>query len=603
MSPLLGAEDSRSRAQENLELRENVPVRLTSTIAAAAAVTLVAALSPASGGAARAPVAVFPAKDTRVASPSTQISFRGASPSELTGVVVKGSVTGPHKGTLKAHSDGNGASFLPNQRFHTGEHVTVAADLPLVGESNGVVRFRIAHDPGPFSLPIQKDEGGHPPGEEDFHSFDLHPPSVIVTKRDSRAVGQGDIFVGAKAGPGQDGPMIFDDRGQLVWFKQAPSKRSIFDVRAQTYRGNPVVTWWQGKARPGQGLGTGQIYDSRYRKIGTVNTGNGYEADLHEFEITRRNSALVLAYNPVEFGGSVAMDEVVQEIDIPTGLVMYEWHSLGQISSKESDAPRRKGQPYDVAHVNSMQLKSDGDFLVSARHTNAVYELNGRTAQINWRLGGKRSDFDLTSAAKFSGQHDATLQPDGSITLYDNGGPTGHNHNSRALWLNVDEAHHKVSVRKSYRHPKVSKAYSQGGMQALPSGDVFVGWGGNEPYVSQFTAGGTMIFDAHFDPNGDDSYRAYRFPWTAIPAAAPDVAAVKDAGATKVYASWNGATEVKTWQVLSGPTPQALVPGKTFTRKGFETGTTITGSPAYIAVRALGPSGEVLRDSAPVRPS
>jgi arylsulfotransferase ASST len=580
-----------------------VPVRLTSTLVAAAAVAGIAALSPASR-AAHAPVAVFPAKDTRVASPKTQISFRGASPGELTGIVVKGSVTGPHSGTLRAHSDGNGASFLPKDKFHTGEHVTVAADLPLVGESNGVVRFRISRSPGPFSLPTQKDEGGHPPGEQDFHTrTDLHPPSVIVTKRDARAVGQGDIFVGAKAGPGQDGTMISDDRGKLLWFKQAPNHRSIFDFRAQTYRGNPVLTWWQGKARPGQGLGTGQIYDARYRKIATVNSGNGYEADLHEFEITRRSTALVLAYNPVSFGGTVAMDEVVQEIDIPTGLVMYEWHSLGQVSSKESDAPRHKGQPYDVAHVNSIQLESDGNFLVSARHTNAVYELNGRTAQINWRLGGKRSDFDLSSASKFSGNHDARLQPDGSITLYDNGGPTGHNHRSRALWLNVDEANRKVSVRRSFRHPKVDKAYSQGGMQVLPSGDVFVGWGGSEPYFTQFTPGGDTIFDAHFDPKGDDTYRAYRFPWTGRPTGAPAIVAEKSGGDTKVFASWNGATEVQKWEVLAGSSPSLLLPEKTVARTGFETSTTISGSPQYVAVRALGPSGEVLGTSKTVSPS
>ena len=582
-----------------------MPIRLTATLAAAAIVAGVAALAPAQG--AGPPVAVFPARGVKVASPRTQISFRGASLAQLEGsnIVVEGTVTGRHSGTLKAHSDGLGASFLPSSPFHTGEHVEVSSDLPLVREQNGVVRFQIAHAPGHFSLPTQKDEGGHPPGEQDFHTEPgLHPPSIRVDRRDPESVGDGDIFVGAKAGPGQDGTMIFDDRGRLIWFKQAPTHRTTFDFRAQTYRGNPVLTWWQGKSRPGQGLGRGMIYDSSYRLIKTVNTANGYEADLHEFEITSRSTALVLAYDPVEYKGSVWMDEAVQEIDVPTGLLMYEWHSVGQLSESESDAPHNKGQPYDVGHVNSIQLEPNGNFLISARHTNAVYELNGRTGQINWRLGGKRSDFSLSDASKFSGQHHARLQSDGSITLYDNGGPTGHNHQSRALWLDVDAANRKVRVRRSFRHAHVDKAYSQGGMQVMTNGDVFVGWGGSEPYFSQFTPGGRMIWDAHFDPRGDDTYRAYRFPWHGQPTGRPKAAAVRNGTGTKVYASWNGATKVLKWRVLTGPSATAAtVPGPTFARTGFESGVTIGGAPAFVRVQALGASDQVLGTSNAVSPS
>jgi hypothetical protein len=240
----------------------------------------------------------------------------------------------------------------------------------------------------------------------------------------------------------------------------------------------------------------------------------------------------------------------------------------------------------------------DGNILISARHTNAVYELNHQTAQIKWRLGGKRSDFDLTQAAGFIGQHDARLQPDGSITLYDNGGPTGPERESRALWLNVDEVHRKVTVRHSYHYKHTIKAFSQGGMQVLPNHDVFVGWGGNQPYFTEFTAGGTIVWDAHFDPKGDDSYRAYRLPWSAQPAAKPDVAAIRSSGKIKIYASWNGATDVAKWRVIVDGKP-----GKTFSRKGFESSTTIDGPASQIQVRALGSGGETLADSDPVTPS
>ena len=254
--------------------------------------------------------------------------------------------------------------------------------------------------------------------------------------------------------------------------------------------------------------------------------------------------------------------------------------------------------------MNSIQRLPDGNFLISARHTNAIYKLNARTAQIMWRLGGKRSDFTMNGSSRFISQHDARLQADGSITLYDNGGPPKPGRDSRALWLNVNEQDRTVSVRRAYHFPNGGvKAFSQGGMQRLPSGDVFVGWGGSVPYFTQFTGGGTVVWHGHFDPKGDDSYRAYRFPWTGHPTSRPDIALTRESdGRIKVHASWNGATEVVKWQVVTGPDPNvALVPGKTFTRTKFEDYTRIANTPDYIAVRALGASGETLGESRAVR--
>lgn len=550
------------------------------------------------------PVAVFPAAGTLVASPSTQISFRGRPPAELTGIKVRGSQTGAHSGVLKAHSDGNGASFVPEHGFRSGERVTVTAGFPMVRQEKGAVKFRIARPPGEYHLGRSIDRGGNPEGTQHFVSRrDLRPPSIIVTKRTGGSGAHGDLFVASKAGRGQDGTIIADSRGRLIWFKEVPKHTSAFDFRVQSYRGNPVLTWWQGQARPGQGLGVGLIYNSAYRQVATVRAGNGYRADLHEFEISPRDTALVLAYNPVTFGGTIAMDTIVQEVDIPTGLVMYEWHTLGNISSKESYAPHDEGHPFDVAHINSIQMVGGGDLLISARHTRAIYKLDHRTARVVWRLGGRRSDFKMGDGSRFIAQHHARLQPDGSITLFDNGGPPKPGHEARGLWLNVNEAERTVSVRRSYRYPHALKSYSQGSAQVLPSGNVFVGWGGNSPKFSEFTPGGKLIFDAHFKPEGVDTYRAYRFPWTGAPTAKPDVRAKAGDGATGVYVSWNGATEVTRWEVLAGDDPDSLTPAATGAKTGFETHLTLGAERGYVRVRALGSSGQELGRSRLVKVS
>ena len=165
-------------------------------------------------------------------------------------------------------------------------------------------------------------------------------PSPAVTE--GRAPGL--IFLGAKSGRGQDGPMIVDEFGNLVWFNAIGNRELATDFRVQSYQGKPVLTWWQGRLIGGEGRGEGVIYDTSYRPVRRVRAGNGMSADLHEFELTPQGTALLLIYDAVRrdlrhVGGSrrgVAVQAVVQEIDIATGLVLFEWHSLGNIGLSES---------------------------------------------------------------------------------------------------------------------------------------------------------------------------------------------------------------------------------------------------------------------------
>src|SRR4051812_19774741 len=117
--------------------------RLTSALLALAVLPL-PALVPGASPAAGTSAAVYPTAGTPTASPKTQISFRGVAPGALTGIDVRGSRSGPHPGRLAAHSDGDGASFLPDHPFRDGETVTVRADVPLVGARDGAVTFTIA---------------------------------------------------------------------------------------------------------------------------------------------------------------------------------------------------------------------------------------------------------------------------------------------------------------------------------------------------------------------------------------------------------------------------------------------------------------------------
>jgi hypothetical protein len=141
-------------------------------------------------------------------------------------------------------------------------------------------------------------------------------------------------------------------------------------------------------------------------------------------------------------------------------------------------------------------------------------------------------------------------------------------------------------------------AASQGDFQPLPNGNWFVGWG-QEPYLSEYTATGGLLFDAHL-PYRYQSYTAFKFPWTGTPAEPPRLALASERGGAVVHVSWNGATEVARWRVIGGPSVGALAPLATATTEGFETSIPISAPPRYIAAQAIGAREEVLGTSAAV---
>jgi hypothetical protein len=583
---------------------------------ALASVACSSASGTAEGGGSRGdPVAVYPLAGTPDASPGSEISFRGIEPDQLGGIVVVGSKSGRHKGKLEAHSDGMGASFVPSKAFAAGETVRVRANVPLVGARKGAVRFTIATPPPGFIRPPNSFPEGtklRVPGTETYLSRpDLHPPGVKVTVKGPSASDQY-IFLGPKGGAGQNGPMILDSDGHVVWFHPLRRGFKSYDVRAATYKGKPVVTWWQGGTSGDYGGGTDVIMDSSYRVVATVRGGNGYPADIHEFRLTPQGTALITAYEPVRWnirslvgpGERALLDSIALEIDVATGHVLFEWHSLGHIPLKDSHITynAETESPVDYAHVNSVALDDDGNFLISARNTFGVYKVDRRTGRIHWQLGGERSMFKLPKYAHFVGQHDFTRAPDGTYTLFDNGNILAPpKWMSRALAFSIDERARKARLIHAFRQPQGRGTTTQGGVQELPTGHYMVGWGGGIRDFSEFAPDGRLVFDAHFVPTLH-SYRAYRFDWHGRPAQPPAIKVLTRNGRTVAYVSWNGATDVARWQVLAGNAPDSLAVVAQARRRGFETAIRLPARAKFFAAKAVYDAGKVLAASKTVRP-
>jgi hypothetical protein len=563
--------------------------------AAGIAACVAPALAPAS---AVASVDVFPAAGSHLASPATQISLRGATPRALRSVSVRGSRSGSHSFVLKAHSDGQGASLLPRRPFRPGELVTVRAPggVALTGAVGGAVKFRIARFAAMAHVPIP-DPGGRTPGGQRVHSdHSLAPPRLIVRGR-SGPPAPGLIFTGPHGGDGPSGPMITDDNGGLVWFKPLSDGQGAFDFRVQRYKGRPVLTWWQGSVfLPGEGTGEGVIYDSAYRFVAHVRAGNGYTTDLHEFELTPRGTALVVANQPVQWRGGPAIDGVVQEIDVATGLVEFEWHSLDHVDTADSFFRRPRRAPFDYIHVNAVQEQPDGTLLISGRNTSTVYDVDGHDGHVVWRLGGRHSDFKLGPGAGFVAQHDARRAADGTISIFDNGSPPVTKRAARGIVLALDTTAHTATLVRAFGHSPGLVSGSQGSVQPLDGGDYLVGWG-SRAWITEYDAAGHVRLDAQFSPSTDNSYRAYRLPWSGRPAAAPRAAASTTGGETIVWASWNGATGVTGWRVLAGDVRGKLRRVAEVPTGGFETRIVIPGAPRFVRVQPVARSGHALSGS------
>jgi hypothetical protein len=583
--------------------------------AAAAAVTLIIALGAAAGSRAAAPsVSVFPIPGDRVATRNAQITIRGLPTSQFGSITATGSKSGVHTGVVKSDSDGQGGSFLPAKPFTAGETVTVKTALNVIGGRDGSWSFTVetpAHPAPPKPLKLGTRTKG------DLWTFktrpDLQPAAATVVKQPTKATSPGDLFVAPQAGPKQAGVELLGPYAGLIYFKPIPHGDTATDFRVQSYDGHQDLTWWQGiVSAAGVGYGEDEIYDSSYRPVATVKAGNGLRSDLHEFQLTPQGTALVTAYQPVLWDASkikhgstheIVLDAIVQEIDIKTGLVLFQWDSLDHVSLGDSYAAiaRHPGVAWDYFHVNSIQKQPDGNLLVSARNTSAVYDIDGRSGRVLWTLSGKRSSFKMGKDTRFYFQHNARFQRDGSLTLFDDAGAPFREPQSRGLTLRLDTTHKTATLAGADTHKPALRAAAEGNLNRLPNGDDLVGWGQANNFT-EFDTKGNEVFDAKF-VGGNSSYRAYRSQWTGLPVTKPAIAAHLYHGHTSVSASWNGTTTTSKWRILGGASPKKLRTVATDRKTAFETTMRLPRREGYVQVQALDARGAVLATSNAIKGS
>ena len=464
--------------------------------------------------------------------------------------------------------------------------------------------------------------GAYP--EQEYVSFDLPSSQPNWVAWDDQC-DTGNVFV-TLGGPSiaHPGPSILDAHGGLVWTSEDFGS-SVLNMRLQNYKGEKYLTFWAGQKAATMGQGEYYMLDSSYnvtRKFDAI--GEDLHGDLHEFKITDDNTVLVTVYTKKEVDltdlghwrgkNGWVVDSMFQEIDLETNELLFEWAASDHFPPTETYYTDPFGgyseaSPFDSFHINSVDKEpSSVNYLVSSRHTHTVSLVDGQSGEVLWKLGGRHNDFtDLSDglATDFSWQHDARWiglpsDPNGekgvyTISFFANGmaGPLhvdATHSNGRIVRLDTNEMTAELLQSFSSYHSRIL-ASSQGSVEILPeTGNVFVGWGASAAY-SEFSPDGTLLCEAHVSASSTfileraKSYRVFKtHDWVGKPSWPPSARL----SSGKVFVSWNGATEIQSWELQAQKTENGdWTPVDEIEKTGFEESFAIPKGEGWTSFRAV----------------
>ena len=420
------------------------------------------------------------------------------------------------------------------------------------------------------------------------------------------------------------GPFIYDQMGELIWAGPPTMDHyKSFDLRVQDINGTDMLT----VINPH--LNAGLILDNSYNIVKEVTHSNTFEhANMHDFNIVQNGTRALVLTKEIEKSVSrkkakavglnkcMVHEDGIKYLGISTPgepQVLFSWNGTDHIGLDETTfrpRPIREmcSKHWDIHHFNSIDQFPDGDFLLSSRHTDTLYKISQHDGSIVWRLGGVKSDFAMGRAERFTRQHHARVHSQNEtmtiVSVFDNAKGTGTNATeshpfSRGLILalNTNTQPMWAELLAHFDHPREGKTTSRGSTQILPNENVFMCWAYNT-LVSEHAPDGRLLMDARLKKSVH-TYRAYKHEWTGLPTEPPNVySAAFVAGSnvtTSVYVSWNGATEVRKWNLLEtdkhGHSEKLLGSSK---RTGFETPLWHHEFVQYVVVEALDETGRSL---------
>lgn len=495
------------------------------------------------------------------------------------------------------------------------------------------------------------------PNDEHFARFlsrpDISAPKWNITVFDADALAPGGYwFLSPYAHLDQvdyplwNGPLIYDARnGELVW-SGAPLLEHIntFDFRVVEVDGKQMLSLVaphpprsrkkEHNPQLGHGNFEGIILDDNYNVYTTIDLRrHNPKPNMHDLVVRENGTrALMLTQKKYDHVSTVRLGKFkleckvgwqgFREVDIQTNKILFQWDAEDHIDPLESTKHEASYKEmcddhWDILHFNSVDKFDDGNYLLSARHSDTIYKVSHVDGSIIWRLGGLRSDFQFKDKdATFTRQHHARVRGQNEthtlISLFNNAAGSGeskweqpsHNESSGLLIaLRTDQSPMTVELVTRWPHPNGRISGSRGSVTFLENGNAFIGWVYSS-VISEHTHDGRLLMQASLR-YGENTYRAYKLPWVGRPSQPPDVKTIARRTTTGsiellAYVSWNGATEVATWELLRAKTSETIT---STPRTGFETTLVFDGFAEFVIAVARDRDGNEIGRSKTIRVS
>lgn len=450
-------------------------------------------------------------------------------------VSINGSLSGNHSYKVVISDDNRTIILTPDTPFQPGEQVIVNLNKSVSTASGRLTetgsyyftispkiaellteeeRFEIAYEGMLDSRLLHRDSdnNGDLPVTNDDESLPADFPGLNVSVNSNPDDGY--VFIARHRPVGSAYMMILDNSGYPVFYKKHYSVITDFKVQLDT-----LISYY------GYGSGGFTIMDTTYTVVDTYTCGNGYTADHHEFQLLPDGHAIMIAYDAQIIDMSEIVEGgdpdcrvtglIIQELDLDKNVV-FQWRSWDYIPITDVTHANMQSSRIDYVHGNAVDLDSDGNYLVSCRHLDAILKINRQTGDVIWYLGGNNNMFEFVSdTSGFNRQHDIRLTDSGTITIFDNG--NWHTPQfSRAVEYQLDTINMTCELVWEYRYSPDLWSGVNGSVQRLPNGNTMIGWGGpSDITLTEVSSDNIKQFELSYD-NAPDywSYRSFRFPWS-----------------------------------------------------------------------------------------
>jgi hypothetical protein len=525
---------------------------------------------------------ISPRNNSQFVSLTTNIilkSSENVNASSLTGhhFTVSGTKSGEHSGTIKLADDNKTILFIPSRPFVPGEYVNINVGQEIQTTSGAVlpkVSFQFLTTPlvqpikvDPLSLLENKPITEKGNVAQSYKSLTkISSPSSLpsdfpgISLVSSTNPSEGKIFMtnfsiltGDTTGnyliiANNDGSVLKYKKlnGEALDFKVLPNGQLSYSSAIISFGSYGEVIWI--------------VTDTSLAPIDTFKCGNGYTADFHDFLLLPNGHAIMEAYDPepvdmsrIAPGGNpnaTVIGSVIQEVDA-SGNVVFQWRSWDYLPITDSYIDLTTST-VDLLHTNAFDVDANGNIVLSMRHLSSIFKIDRQTGNLDWILGGKQNQFTFLNEHQsnapnyFSFQHNVQVQPNGDITLFDNGNQHSPAY-SRAVEYKIDEVNKTADLVWEYRHSPDIYSYAMGSVQKLANGNTFIGWGiatgSGAPVFTEVKPDNTTALEFNFQP-GQVSYRSYKFPWASgISAASVSVSEILQ-GNTYKFNSLNDTTGI-----------------------------------------------------------